>query len=116
MDPIIQSVYLMESEDPGDVVYAPSGIVVSLTNQKFTVYSNSADHNRLRNVLSRFAWAELLEGVQFRDTEYRLTDLTEEMTQHGWSTASAIPAMLRHLYESKPRHLFFLKRHVELNV
>ncbi len=115
MDPKIQSVCLMEREGPGDLVFTPVGIVIGLTNQKFTLYSSSADHNRLRGVLSKYAWHDLSEGIRVRDTEYRLTDMTAEMTQRGWGAVSAIPTILRHLYDSQPRHLFFLQRHVENN-
>lgn len=115
MDPTIQCICLVESEGPEDIVFEPSGIVIALSNHKFSLYSNSSDHNRLRGILAKVDWRELYKGMRVRDTEYRLTELTDQMTQQGWSTASTIPAILRHLYTTQPRHLFFLKRYANLN-
>lgn len=116
MDPVIQAVCIMEREGPDDLVFTPVGVVIGLSNQKFTVYSNSAEHNRLRTVLSKYPWADLQEGIRVRDTEYRLTEITAQMTQLGWEKLSTIPTILRHLYQTQQRHLFFLERHVNAEV
>lgn len=113
MEPDLRRVYLLSTEESGDYIFSLSGVVVVMEHQhQFHVYCPSAQHNLYRAALQRHQWEDLVHGVRFRGVEFRLEDLTREMAQHGWTQSSAIPRILRHLYESNQRQLFFLERHL----
>jgi hypothetical protein len=113
MEHNLTRVYLLATEEPGDYVYTLSGVVTVWNNTEFQVYALPSNHNRFRNALLRNTWTDLENGIVFRDVHFRLTDITDEMFHYGWTKVSAIPQILKHLYENNRRHLFFLKRYVE---
>lgn len=106
-------VYELSTEDEGDYIFTPSGIVIVFENNRFTIYCQGARHNLLRAAISRLPWRELEEGTSFRGIGLRLNDITSEMAQQGWTNAASIPSILRHCYELNRRHLFFLERYLE---
>jgi hypothetical protein len=103
---------VLSVEEPGDYLFEPAGVVILLHNRHYQVYCTSANHNRFKAALNRFAWGDLENGVVYRETSYRLTDVTQEMARRGWLEADNTPDILRHLYEENPRHLFFLAKSV----
>ncbi len=113
METRIDKVYVLSIEEPGDFVFQPAGVVIVFENRHFQVYSTSADHNRLRATLHRYAWGDLELGVSHQGTDYRLEDVTEDTARHGWVHAGSTPQILRWLYENNPRQLFFLARFVQ---
>jgi hypothetical protein len=109
----IRRVFQLDVEEEGDFIFAPAGIVILFDNNRFTVYCESSRHNKLRAALHRIPWNEFANGVKFKNMELRLQDLTNEMAQNGWTTASSVPHILRHALSINPRYLYFLKRYVD---
>jgi hypothetical protein len=103
--------FLLEVEESGDYVFEASGVVFFYSNRKFQVFANSAKHNRFRAVMNRFALTDLQKGLRWKDTEYRLTPL-DSVKQQGWENPEGVPALLKRIYETNPRQLFFLKKHL----
>jgi hypothetical protein len=114
MEHKLTRVYLLATEEPGDYVFTLSGVVTLWDNTEFNVYALPSNHNRFRNAILRNSWADLEDGVVFRDVHFRLTDITDEMFHYGWTEVSTIPQILKHLYKKHTRHLFFLKRYIDV--
>jgi hypothetical protein len=108
----LRKVCLLSVEEPGDYIFTPAGVVIVTERAQFNLYCVSANHNVYRAALLRLDWTKLERGAEFRGRSFRLEDITADMAQLGWTHASAIPDILRHLYESNPRHLFFLQRYL----
>jgi hypothetical protein len=111
--PRIENVYLLETEQPGDSFFSPSGIVVVGEKQRIILYCQNSAHNLYRAAVVRNSWEDLEKGVVYRDIGFRLRDVTEEMTRAGWTDMDAIPHVLGAMKSRYPRHLFFLKSHIE---
>lgn len=110
MESVIDRVYVLEVEEPGDTILSPQGIVIVLQNQRFTVYSTGANHNLFRTVLHRTPWPLLEQGIRFKNYMFRATDITASILEQGLQKASDSLAILSHLYTSNQRHYYFLKR------
>lgn len=111
----LDRVFILEVEEAGDFIFVPSGVVFVTERHRIQLYCASSNHNRYRAALVRHQWEELENGVRFRDTEYRLNDITQEMTDMGWRYVSASNLILRHLYVTNQRNLFFLERYTHLS-
>jgi hypothetical protein len=108
----LQSVYMLSVEPPGDYIFTPSGVVIVMNNQSFKVYCISSSHNLFRAALYRHSWDELEHGVVFKETSFRLANITEDMKKQGWTHADSIPAILDYLYTQNSKQLFFLQRYI----
>lgn len=112
MDLEITRVYILSVEEPGDFIFTPGGAIVLFANGQFKVFCVPSSHNLFRAALNRHSWEQLEKGIEYKGAEFRVDDVTTDMTNKGWTHASSIPLILRNLYESNPRHLFFLERFV----
>lgn len=105
---LLERVYLLEAELPEDSFYSPVGVVIVGEKQRITLYCMNSSHNLYRSAITKHTWEDLEKGVIFRNTGFRISSLTEEMQNRGWSDSTAIPAILRHMQNLYPRHLYFL--------
>ncbi|MCL6592979.1 MAG: hypothetical protein K6T31_03305 [Alicyclobacillus sp.] len=102
-------VYVLSTEErPGDV-FTASGVVVRLTDGRFSVYCPSASHNLFKAAVDKFPWNELEVGVTFRGTALRLTDLTQRL-ESAAGNGQPVTTLLAALYHENPRQYFFLRR------
>lgn len=113
MEVRLKEVYILSVEPPGDYIFTPSGVVFLMENDMFKIYCVSSSHNLYRGALHKHPWNELEQGVVFRDSAFRLENLTQEMNERGWTHAESIPAILEYLYTTNRKQLFFLAKHVE---
>lgn len=113
MEVRLKEVYILSVEPPGDYIFTPAGVVIVLQNDTFKVYCVSSSHNLYRAALHKHSWEQLEHGVLFRESEFRLTSITDEMKERGWTHGDSIPAILSYLHACNPMHLFFLQRHLE---
>lgn len=105
----LRGVFLLSVEEPGDYLFVPAGVVILMEREQFQIFCVKSCHNLYRQVIYKFPIDELLKGVHYRDTGFRLEDISDTLARHGWLDTSAVPEILGHLYEKNPRHLFFLK-------
>lgn len=110
--PQIESVFEVSIEEAGDYIFSPVGIVILFRNKQFTVYSESARHNFIRRVVSRYPWPELLKTVTHQDANMRLRELTAELQQKTGLDELSTEAVLQTCYDMNPRQLFFLRRYL----
>lgn len=112
MEFVIDKVFILEVEEPGDHILSPQGVVIVLSNQRFTVYSTGANHNLFRTVLQRTPWPILEQGTRYQNYSFRATDITHTIHERGLKKASDSQSILYNLYEGNQRQFYFLKRYM----
>ncbi|MCL6592414.1 MAG: hypothetical protein K6T31_00425 [Alicyclobacillus sp.] len=106
----VSKVYLLSTEErPGDV-YTVTGVVVRMSDGRFSVFCPSASHNLYKAAVDKFPWNELERGVSFRGTAMRLTDWTQRLTGSPEGNEQPVSSLLAALYQENPRQYFFLRR------
>jgi len=110
----VQRIFLLEVQEPGDYLLQVSGVVVLYSNQRFDVYSSSANHNRFRAAVHKFPFSELAQGVLWKGAEYRLTETDVQTDLEGTDNAGTVSTLLGQLYAENPRQLFFLKKYLSV--
>lgn len=112
MKNVIQDVYLLYGEEPGDVTMEAKGVVIVMTGGQFRVFCIQSNHNRFRTMINRHAWTALEQGVRIQESEFRLDKKTSEVQEKGWIQAASIPFILNYLRTQHERNLFFLERQI----
>lgn len=108
----IEHVYLLETEQPEDSFFSPSGVVVVAERQRVLLYCQNSVHNLYRAAVIRNLWEDLEKGITYRGIGFRIREVTEEMTRAGWTDMDAIPHVLRAMQVRYPRHFMFLEQHI----
>ncbi|MBL0387717.1 hypothetical protein JJB07_13835 [Tumebacillus sp. ITR2] len=108
----ITHVYLVSVEEPDDYYHKAEGVLFIDNLQNHTLYSLDSRFNFLRNAVHKFPFKELEEGVEFRDHNVRLTDLTDSFREQFDLVIDDMLAILRKVYEGSPHQLFFLEKHL----
>jgi hypothetical protein len=108
----ISKIYTINIEDPGDYYFRPEGVLFVDEKGHPTLFSTDSRHNFLKSIVQKFTWAELEEGVVFREHSARLIDVTD---QHSASSSLLVDEMLdilHRIYDSSPRQFFFLEKYL----
>ncbi|KEO84443.1 hypothetical protein [Tumebacillus flagellatus] len=108
----ITHVYLVGVEDPDDYYHKPEGVLFIDNLGNHTLYSADSRYNFLRNAINKFPYQDLEEGVEFRDHNVRITDLTDSFRQEFDLVIDEMLLILRKVFEGSPRQLFFLEKHL----
>lgn len=107
----IKHIFEIHVEAAGDYIFSQAGIIIVFQNQQFRVFSESAQHNFLRRVVSRHPWNKLFETVTEQGTSIRLRDVTDDVTNKIGFDEMTTEAVLKTCYRTNPRQLFFLRRY-----
>jgi hypothetical protein len=112
----IANVYLISVEDPDDYYHKPEGVLFIDNLGNHTLYSADSRYNFLRTAINKFPYKELEEGVEFREHNVRITDLTDTFRAEFDLLIDDMLNILRKIFESSPRQLFFLEKHLDPRV
>lgn len=104
----MENVFLLETEQPGDSFFAPTGVVIVGEKQKIMLYCQNSAHNLYKTAIVRNDWVALEKGVEFREIGFRLRNVTMDMAARGWVDTNDIPDVLLYVHNLYPRHLYFL--------
>ncbi|MFB5191226.1 hypothetical protein [Alicyclobacillus fastidiosus] len=111
--PEIKRIMEISVEEAGDYIFTPAGVLITYRTDQFRVFAESARHNFLRRVVSKYPWENLLDVVVEQGTSVRLRDVTEELNTKIGSDEMSTEAVLEFCYRSNPRQLFFLRRYFD---
>jgi cystathionine beta-lyase family protein involved in aluminum resistance len=107
----IIKIYIMNIEEPGDYYFKPEGVLFIDEKGNHTLYSGDSRHNFLRSLVQKFHYAELEEGVTFREHSAHLVNVTDQYAERFDLRIEEIHDILRQISETNPRQYFFLDKH-----
>lgn len=109
----ITKVYLVSVEEPGDYYHNPEGVLFIDNLGNHSLYSADSRYNFLRNAVYKFPYADLEVGVDFREHNVRIQDITEQFRDRFNLVIEEMLDILRTIYEGSPRQFFFLEKHLQ---
>lgn len=106
----IDRIYVIQVEEPDDYYYKPEGVLFIDNLGNHTLYSADSRFNFLKQTVQKFPYADLENGVSFRDHNVRLLDVTDTYREEFYLVVEEILPILHHVYQSNPRQFFFLEK------
>jgi len=100
--------FLIHVEPEGDFFFTPEGILITIDNLSYQVYSLDSRHNFLRAAVTKFP-LDLLqgEGVTYRGAQIKLEPIRSIDTKIDKAKATVF-SLLSELYLANPERYFFL--------
>jgi hypothetical protein len=106
----IERIYVIQVEEPDDYYYKPEGVLFIDNQGHHTMYSADSRFNFLKLTVQKFPYADLENGVSFRDHNVKLLDVTDQYREQFYLVVEEIIQILKKIYESNPRQFFFLEK------
>jgi len=109
----IKHIYMIHVEDPGDYYLKPEGVLFVDNQGYHTLFSADSRFNFLRSTVQKFPFAELVNGVTFREHNVRLDDVTASFADRFDLLVDEMLEILRTIYDSNPRQHFYLEKFMQ---
>jgi hypothetical protein len=78
-----------------------------------TLYCSDVRHNFLRQVIQKFPYRSLEEGITFREHHVKLQNITISMTEKYGTELPMMTQVLHDLYKRSPRQYDFLAKFLQ---
>ena len=102
--------FLIHVESEGDFFFTPEGVLLTVDNLSYQVYSLDSRHNFLRAAVTKFPLEQLLgDGVTFRGAQIKLEPIGAIAAGIDRVKESS-RTIIGDLYQSQPERYFFLKK------
>jgi hypothetical protein len=106
----IDRIYVIQVEEPDDYYYKPEGVLFIDNQGHHTLYSADSRFNFLKLTVQKFPYADLENGVSFRDHNVRLLNVTDSYREQFYMVVEEIMPILHQIYQTNPRQFFFLEK------
>jgi hypothetical protein len=104
----VETIFVILTEEENDYYFKPEGVLFIDDLGHHTLYCSDVRYNFLRQVIQKFPYSSLEEGISFRDHQVKIQDITASMAEKFGTDLSVMTQVLQELYDRSPRHFDFL--------